>query len=93
MRPGIYDLTVPAYGPAGYLRPLPTVPAAPGTDMVAPWTAGRTEAVARALAPLGVDAQGLGHSSRATSDRPALTPCGDRRGCSAHGTRASNVSA
>jgi phosphohistidine swiveling domain-containing protein len=58
MRPGTYDLTVPAYGedPDGYLRPLLAVPAVPSTHVVAPWTAGRAAAVARAVAALGVDA-------------------------------------
>jgi phosphohistidine swiveling domain-containing protein len=61
MRPGTYDLTVPAYGddPDGYLRPLLSVSAVSSTDVMAPWTAGRAEAVTRAVAPLGVDARGL----------------------------------
>ncbi|MCX4581282.1 PEP-utilizing enzyme [Streptomyces sp. NBC_01571] len=61
IRPGTYDLAVPAYGddPEGYLRPLLTVPWDEPSAAAAPWSGRNSGAVTRAVAPLGLDANGL----------------------------------
>ncbi|MGW4199044.1 PEP-utilizing enzyme [Streptomyces sp. NPDC005004] len=61
IRPGTYDLAVPAYGedPDGYLRPLLDAPWREPDAAKAPWSSRMAGAVGRAVAPLGLDATGL----------------------------------
>ncbi|MER6684619.1 PEP-utilizing enzyme [Streptomyces olivaceoviridis] len=61
VRPGTYDLAVPAYGddPEGYLRPLLDVPWTEPHAARAPWSGRMAGAVSRAVAPLGLDAAEL----------------------------------
>lgn len=68
VRPGTYDITVPAYGqdPDGYLRPLIEIPAPPEPELVpAPWSAPLAGQVARALSPLAVDPDAFAAFARA----------------------------
>ncbi|MEV7869204.1 PEP-utilizing enzyme [Streptomyces sp. NPDC088124] len=61
IRPGTYDLAVPAYGddPEGYLRPLLDIPPPRPHTVTAPWSARNAAAVTVAVAPLGLDAAEL----------------------------------
>lgn len=61
IRPGTYDLAVPAYGddPEGYLRPLLDAGWSEPHAATAPWSVRNAGAVTRAVAPLGLDAAGL----------------------------------
>jgi phosphohistidine swiveling domain-containing protein len=65
VRPGTYDIAVPAYGddPEGYLRPL-LAASRPGPDTLdraaaEPWHHSDERAVSCAVAPLGLDATAL----------------------------------
>lgn len=66
IRPGTYDLSVPTYGddPEGYLRALLDTPWAEPCGAEAPWSGFNAAAVSRAVAPLGLDAAGLGKFCR-----------------------------